>query len=137
MGFTAETRRQSFENIKPKRVTKHQEILDLLSDGRVMGDFEMAIALGYTDRNATAPRRNELEKMGKIEQVGKKICPITGKLVTAFRLVQSDPKCGSCRFWQLLPTEQDKSPAIQQGMCLNWHGRRLREQKACEEIERR
>ncbi len=137
MGFTAETRRQSFEAIQPQLGKRQSMILDYLLDGREATAIEIARALGFTERNAVQPRLNELVRMGLVEAVGVKWDEQTQRSVAVYKAVYSDPKCGSCRSWRCFAADESKPLVMQEGGCLKGHGKRLREQKACEEMERR
>lgn len=53
------------------------EILRRNPDG--MTDRELSSVMGASDPNRIRPRRNELVKMGKLKQKGKKICQVSGK----------------------------------------------------------
>lgn len=85
------TRRKSFEEIKPQRKIRYQQILERLAYGNKTAK-EVAVELfklGFIDsaeRNYTAPRLTELEKMGYVEETAKKQCEYTGKMVTVYKL---------------------------------------------------
>ena len=49
-------------------------------------DREIARLLGYADPNRVRPRRHELMEYGLIEEAGKKICPVSGKLAIAWKI---------------------------------------------------
>ena len=49
--------------------------------------FELGM-IASTERNYTAPRLTELEKMGYVEVIGKKKCEWTGKMVAVYRRKQ-------------------------------------------------
>jgi len=66
---------------------RQKEVYDYLFNNPDSSDFEMAIGLGYNDRNAVAPRRKELLDGKWIESVDKRKCTITGRLVHVWRLV--------------------------------------------------
>ena len=65
--------------------TKRQ-IINLLQVEQNMTDREIAQRLGYLDPNKVRPRRNELMKMGIVEEDSKRICAIGHKLSIAWRL---------------------------------------------------
>ena len=104
MSLTKETRRSSFEAIQPQLGKRQSMILDYLLDGRESTAIEIARALGFAERNAVQPRLNELVKMGLVEAVGVKWDEHTQRSVAIYKAIYSDPKCGSCRFWKLLPS---------------------------------
>ena len=72
------TRQLSFEDIKPKKKIRYMQILDRLVYGNKTAK-EIAVELfdlGFTntsERNTTAPRLTELEKMGYVEETAKKL----------------------------------------------------------------
>lgn len=87
------TRQLSFEDIKPKKKIRYMQILDRLSEENKTAK-EIAVELfnlGFipsTERNYTAPRLTELEKMGYVEETAKKTCQYTGKAVTVYKITQ-------------------------------------------------
>lgn len=86
-------RQLSFEDIKPKKKIRYMQILERLSTGNKTAK-EVAVELfdlGFipsTERNYTAPRLTELEKMGYVEETAKKTCEYTGKAVTVYKITQ-------------------------------------------------
>lgn len=89
--ITTETRQMSFEDIKPKRKKRYEQILDRLMTG-VKTAKEIAVELfeleqiPSTERNYTAPRLTELEKMELVETIDKKKCQYTGKTVAVYEI---------------------------------------------------
>ena len=89
--ITYMTRQLSFEDIKPERKKRYNEILDRLITGPQTAK-EIAVELfdlGYipsTERNYTAPRLTELEKMGLVRVIDKKKCNYTGKSVAVYEI---------------------------------------------------
>ena len=87
------TRQLSFEDIKPKKKIRYMQILDRLSTGNKTAK-EIAVELfdlGFTntsERNTTAPRLTELEKMGYVEETAKETCEYTAKAVTVYKITQ-------------------------------------------------
>ena len=87
------TRQLSFEDIKPKKKIRYMQILERLSTGNKTAK-EVAVELfdlGFipsTERNYTAPRLTELEKMGYVEETAKKTCEYTGKAVTVYKILR-------------------------------------------------
>lgn len=85
-----QTRQLSFTDIQDKKKKRYDQILNRLQD-REMTAKEIAVEmyeLGMipsTERNYTAPRLNELEKIGQVEIVGKKVCEWTGKKVSIYK----------------------------------------------------
>lgn len=92
--ITAITRQLSFEDIKTKQKIRYKQILDRLCSGNKTAK-EIAVELyelGYipsTERNYTAPRLTELEKMGYVKVVDKRKCQYTGKQVAVYRMTQA------------------------------------------------
>lgn len=89
--ITYETRQSSFEDIKPKRKIRYEQILDRLITG-IKTAKEVAVELfdlgliPSTERNYTAPRLTELEKMGLVKVIDKKKCQYTGKTVAVYEI---------------------------------------------------
>ena len=70
-----------------RQETKRQ-IISLLQQHQSLTDREISSILGYDDPNKIRPRRNELVKLGIVEEDCKRICLIGGKLSIAWRLNQ-------------------------------------------------
>jgi len=89
--ITYETRQMSFEDIEPKRKKRYEEILDRLITGQKTAKeiavelFELGL-IPSTERNYTAPRLTELEKMGLVRVIDKKKCDYTGKKVAIYEI---------------------------------------------------
>ena len=89
--ITVTTRQLSFEDIKPKRKIRYEQILDRLMAGRRTAK-EVAVELfdlrliPSTERNYTAPRLTELEQMGLVRVVDKTKCEYTGKTVAVYEI---------------------------------------------------
>lgn len=89
--ITKETKQMSFEEIKPKRKKRYEQILDRLMTGEKTAK-EIAVELHKlkiipsTERNYTAPRLTELEKMGLVKVIDKKQCEYTGKTVAVYEI---------------------------------------------------
>lgn len=89
--ITLQTRQLSFEDIKPKRKIRYKQILDRLMTGAKTAK-EIAVELfdleliPSTERNYTAPRLTELEKMGLVRVIDKKKCEYTGKSVAVYEI---------------------------------------------------
>lgn len=89
--ITQVTRQMSFEDIKPKRKIRYEQILDRLMTG-IKTAKEVAVELfdleliPSTERNYTAPRLTELEKMGLVKVVDKRKCQYTGKTVAVYEI---------------------------------------------------
>lgn len=89
--ITQQTRQMSFEDIKPKRKIRYEQILDRLMTGVKTAKeiavelFELELIPG-TERNYTAPRLTELEKMGLVKVIDKKKCEYSGKKVAVYEI---------------------------------------------------
>lgn len=89
--ITQYTRQMSFEDIKPKRKIRYEQILDRLLTGPKTAK-EIAIELfdlgmiPSTERNYTAPRLTELEKMELVKVIDKKKCQYSGKTVAIYEI---------------------------------------------------
>lgn len=89
--ITQQTRQLSFEDIKQKRKIRYEQILDRLLTG-IKTAKEIAVELyelgiiPSTERNYTAPRLTELEKMGLVQVIDKKKCDYTGKMVAVYQI---------------------------------------------------
>lgn len=89
--ITQQTRQMSFEDIKTKRKIRYEQILDRLMTG-VKTAKEIAVELfeleliPSTERNYTAPRLTELEKMGLVKVIDKKKCEYSGKTVAIYEI---------------------------------------------------
>lgn len=89
--ITYMTRHLSFEDIKPERKKRYNEILDRLMTGPKTAKetavelFELEL-IPSTERNYTAPRLTELEKMGLVKVIDKKKCDYTGKKVAVYEI---------------------------------------------------
>lgn len=89
--ITCETRQKSLEEIKPKRKIRYKEILDRLMTGTKTAKeiavelFDLGI-IPSTERNYTAPRLTELEKMGLVKVIDKRKCEYTGKKVAVYEI---------------------------------------------------
>lgn len=69
------------------------QILDRLSEEnktakRQQQNYLIQDLFPVPERNYTAPRLTELEKMGYVEETGKKKCEYTGKAVTVYKITQ-------------------------------------------------
>ena len=84
--ITTETRQMSFNDIQDKTKIRYIQILNRLDKPKT----ELAVELydlGFipsTERNYTAPRLTELEKMGYVKAIDKKKCKYTGKSVAVY-----------------------------------------------------
>lgn len=91
--ITQQTRQLSFQDIKPKRKIRYEQILDRLDKPKTAKEiavelFDIGI-IPSTERNYTAPRLTELEKRGIVKVVGKRKCDYTGKMVAVYEKVDN------------------------------------------------
>lgn len=101
--ITFETRQLSFEDIQTKRQIRYDQILDRLDKPKTAKEIAVELyELGLipsTERNYTAPRLTELEKMGKVVASDKKICKWTGKKVAIYKKIESKSRtCENCEW---------------------------------------
>ena len=90
---TAITRQLSFEDIQDKKRKRYEQILNRLDKPKTAKElavelFELGFILS-TERNYTAPRLTELEKMGFVKVIDKKKCEYTGKKVAIYKRTQN------------------------------------------------
>lgn len=91
--ITVETRRDSHTTIKPKKQLRANEILEILSQGNFTASeitqklLDKGIIKQY-DRNCVSPRLTELSQQGLVKAIDKTYCPITGRTVAVWKLVQ-------------------------------------------------
>ena len=92
MKITEETRKQSYEEIKPKKEIRYDLILDRLDRPKTAKELAVELfkyGLIQTDeRNQTAPRLTELVQKGVVRTLpNKKICQYTGKWVALYEKI--------------------------------------------------
>ena len=92
MKVTTQTRQLSFNDIQEKTKKRYEQILDRLDKPKTAKEiavelFEIGV-IPSTERNYTAPRLTELEKMGYVKAVDKKKCEYTGKTVAVYEKVK-------------------------------------------------
>lgn len=89
---TYQTRQMSFEDIQDKTKIRYIQILDRLEEPKTAKELAVELfELGYipsTERNYTAPRLTELEKMGYVKAIDKKKCEYSGKTVAVYERTQ-------------------------------------------------
>lgn len=89
---TAITRQLSFEDIQDKKRKRYEQILNRLDKPKTAKELAVELfELGFTpstERNFTAPRLTELEKMGFVKVIDKKKCEYTGKTVAIYKRTQ-------------------------------------------------
>ena len=91
MKITTQTRQLSFDDIQEKTKKRYEQILDRLDKPKTAKEiavelFEIGV-IPSTERNYTAPRLTELEKMGYVKAIDKKKCEYTGKTVAVYERV--------------------------------------------------
>lgn len=94
MKITTQTRQLSFNDIQEKTKKRYEQILERLDKPKTAKEiavelFELRL-IPSTERNYTAPRLTELEKMGLVEVIGKKKCDWTGKQVAVYKRKKID-----------------------------------------------
>lgn len=90
--ITLQNRKESEETTDKQK--RYKQILEIMNENKdtPLSAKEIAIKMyekhliPTTERNFTAPRLNELSKMGKVEPYGKKKCIYTRKNVTTYKL---------------------------------------------------
>ena len=91
--ITYKTRQLSFEDIQDKTKIRYIQILNRLDRPKTAKELAVELfELEYipsTERNYTAPRLTELEKMGYVKATDKKKCEYTGKTVAVYERTQS------------------------------------------------
>lgn len=96
MKITTQTRQLSFNDIQEKTKKRYEQILDRLDKPKTAKEiavelFEIGV-IPSTERNYTAPRLTELEKMGYVKAIDKKKCEYTGKTVAVYEKVEGGIK---------------------------------------------
>lgn len=86
--ITRQTRQMSFDDIQDKEKIRYIQILNRLDKPKTAKELAVELfELGFipsTERNYTAPRLTELERMGYVRAIGKKKCEYTGKTVALY-----------------------------------------------------
>lgn len=90
--ITYQTRQMSFNDIQDKTKIRYIQILNRLNEPKTAKEiavelFELRF-IPSTERNYTAPRLTELEKMGYVKAIDKKKCSYTGKTVAVYKRTQ-------------------------------------------------
>lgn len=89
--ITHQTRQLSFEDMQLKKKMRYEQILNRLIKGNKTAKeiavelFELKL-IPNAERNYTAPRLTELEKLGLVKAKDKKICQYTGKKVAIYEI---------------------------------------------------
>ena len=91
MSITNETRRESHQQIKPKKADRKALIMEVLEQGaKTAHEITQALLyrniIPYYDRNFVSPRLTELKEMGEVEVVGKKYEGRTDRKVALWQL---------------------------------------------------
>ena len=86
--ITGQTRQVSFDDIQDKAKIRYIQILNRLDKPKTAKELAVELfELGFipsTERNYTATRLTELERMGYVRAIGKKKCEYTGKTVAVY-----------------------------------------------------
>lgn len=92
--ITEETRRQNYEEIKPKRPVRYDQIIYILRKSpEGMTAKEIAVELynlkliPSSERNFVSPRLTELVKKEKVRVVGERVCKYTNRKVAVFEAI--------------------------------------------------
>lgn len=90
--ITAQTKQMSFTDIQDKTKKRYIQILNRLDKPKTAKELAVELyELGFipsTERNYTAPRLTELERIGLVEAINKKKCSYTGKMVAVYERTQ-------------------------------------------------
>ena len=91
--ITSQTRQMSFNDIQDKTKIRYIQILNRLNEQKTAKQLAVELfELGFipsTERNYTAPRLTELEKLGYVKIAGKVKCEYTGKTVAKYEITQA------------------------------------------------
>lgn len=91
--ITQTTRQMSFDDIQDKTKIRYIQILNRLDKPKTAKELAVELFdLGFipsTERNYTAPRLTELERMGYVKAIDKKKCEYTGKKVAVYEITQT------------------------------------------------
>ena len=91
--ITYQTRQMSFNDIQDKTKIRYIQILNRLDKPKTAKELAVELfELGFipsTERNYTAPRLTELERMGFVKATEKKKCEYTGKTVAIYERTQA------------------------------------------------
>ena len=93
MSITQETRRESYEAVKPTIMRRRAVILEILGNREMTATeiAEMLYIRGVTpfyERNFAAPRLTELKAEGKVKTVGKRFSGKTGRNSAVWKRVE-------------------------------------------------
>ncbi len=86
MNITDETRRESYETVKPTTSQRRALILEILGDKEMTANeiAEELFKRGYTpfyERNFAAPRLTELKADERVKVIGKRLCAKTNRMI--------------------------------------------------------
>lgn len=91
--ITSKTRQMSFSDIQDKTKIRYIQILNRLNKPKTAKQLAVELfELGFipsTERNYTAPRLTELERMGYVKVTDKVKCEYTGKTVAMYEITQN------------------------------------------------
>ena len=92
--ITEETRKESYEKIRPKQQIRYDQIIYILRENpKGMTAKEIAVELfnlkliPSTERNFVSPRLTELVDKGKVEVIGKRVCQYSKRKVAVFKAI--------------------------------------------------
>lgn len=90
--ITSQTRQMNFNDIQDKTKIRYIQILNRLNRSKTAKQLAVELfELGFipsSERNYTAPRLTELERMGYVKVAGKVKCEYTGKTVATYEITQ-------------------------------------------------
>ena len=91
MDIPQETRRESYEAVKPDAAARRRVILEILAENKngmtareIAGELHRRGITPTDERNFAAPRLTELYKEGKVIFTSKKLCPLTRRYVAVW-----------------------------------------------------
>ena len=98
--ITYQTRQMSLDDIQDKTKIRYIQILNRLDKPKTAKELAVELFdLGFipsTERNYTAPRLTELEKMGYVKVTDKVKCEYKGKTVAMYEITQNGFEALNC-----------------------------------------
>lgn len=95
MSISAECRREAHEAIRTEAAIRRKQILAILGKEsltarEIIQRMEQAAPGAKYDMNYVRPRLTEAVKLGEVEVVEKRRCPVTGRLVGVYRQIKQE-----------------------------------------------
>jgi hypothetical protein len=81
-----ETSLDAFLNIREKIGPMQRQVYDVIRTLGCPTDLEIVQFLGLADPNKVRPRRNDLLRMGMIQQHERRLCSVSGRLAFSWRV---------------------------------------------------